>query len=151
MENLLKFIKSQKLMVVATSNNDEVWVVNVYMSTDDTGIIYFISPTETKHSQMILKNPKVAFSIAWYDSSNHKNRKGIQGLGICQPAKNENEIQIGVKLHNQNFPEFKERITIDWIHNNEWGSKIWVLKPSFIKYWDDEVYGDKESEEFNLE
>lgn len=33
---------------------------------------------------------------------------------------------------------------------NAWGSKIWVIKPKFMKYWDDEVYGDDESEEFSL-
>lgn len=147
---LLKFIKSQKLMVIASSNGEDVWVANVYYGIDDKVMIYFISPEDNRHSKMILKNPKIAFSIAWFDANNHKNRKAIQGVGICRPAENEEEIKIGVRLHNQNFPEFKERITVDWIHNNEWGSKVWVLKPTYIKYWDDELYGDDETEEFNF-
>jgi hypothetical protein len=99
---------------------------------------------------MKLKNPNVAFSIAWFDPNNHKNRKAVQGLGICHLAENEEEIKTGVKLHNQNFQEFKETITLEWIHSNKWGSKVWVLKPTYIKYWDDEIYGDNESEEFTL-
>ena len=150
-EKPLHFIKSQRLMVIASHDEKDLWVANVYFGIDEKGAIYFISPEDTKHSKMILKNPKIAFSIAWFDSTNHKNRKAVQGLGICCPAENEEEIAIGVKLHNQNFPEFKERITINWIRTNEWGSKVWVLKPTYMKYWDDEIYGDDESEEFTLE
>jgi uncharacterized protein YhbP (UPF0306 family) len=147
---VLKFIQSQKLMVIASHNAQEAWVANIYIGVDDKGTIYFVSPEDTKHSQMILGNPKVAFSIAWFDPTNHANRKAIQGLGICHLAKDEKEIATGVQLHNKNFPEFKNRITIDWIHNNEYNSRIWTLTPTFIKYWDDEIYGDKQSKEFTL-
>lgn len=138
-------------MVVATNDQKDVWVANVYFGADESGTLYFISPEDTKHSQMIPKNPQVAFSIAWYNPKNHADRKAVQGLGTCRPAENENEIATGVRLHNQNFPEFKKRITMDWIYSNEYGSKVWILKPTYIKYWDDEVYGKEESEEFILE
>ena len=150
MEKLLEFLQSQKLMVVACHSEKDVWVANTYIGVDEKGTIYFISPENTKHSRMILKNPNVAFSIAWFDPNNHKNRKAVQGLGICRPAENEEEIKTGIRLHNQNFQEFKETITIKWVHNNKWGSKVWVVKPTYIKYWDDEIYGDNESEEFTL-
>lgn len=97
---------------------------------------------------MILENPTVAFSAVWFEKGNHKNRKGIQGLGICRLAETRNDIEMGVKLHNQNFPEFKNKITVEWIHSNEWGSSVWILKPASIKYWDDELYEDDESKEF---
>jgi len=150
MEKLLQFLKSQKLLVIAAHDEKDVWMTNVYFGSDDKGALYFISPDDNRHSKMMLKNPQVAFSVAWFDSSDHKNRKGVQGLGICRPAEDEAEIIMGVKLHNENFPEFKETITVDWVHTNEWHSKVWMLKPSYIKYWDDEIYGDDESEEFNF-
>src|SRR3989338_6057161 len=150
MQKLLTFIKNQKLLVLASHQEKDIWVANLYFGTDEKANIYFISPKDNKHSQLILKNPEVAFSIAWFDPTNHKNRKGIQGLGVCRPAEKEEEIITGVKLHNQNFPEFKEKITVEWIHTNEWNSKVWVLKPSYMKYWDDEIYGDDESEKFTL-
>lgn len=148
MREPLQFIQSQKLMVIATSDKENIWVANIYFGCDSLGVIYFISPEDTKHSQMILKRPNVAFSIAWFDPKNHENRKAVQGLGMCRVAKNEEEIATGVKLHNQNFPEFKERITTQWIHDNEWGSRVWVLEPTYIKYWDDELYGADETKEF---
>lgn len=137
-------------MVLASHDAKDIWVANVYIGTDATGAIYFISPTTNRHSQMILKNPQVAFSVAWFDVANHKNRKAVQGLGMCRLAETEDEIATGVRLHNQNFPEFKERITVEWIYTNEWDSKVWVLEPTYLKYWDDELYGDDESQEFFL-
>ncbi len=137
-------------MVIASSGDKNVWVANVYFGIDKKGIIYFISPDKNRHSKMILKNPNIAFSIAWFDQKNHKNRKAVQGLGVCRPAKNEEEIVTGVKLHNQNFPEFRKKITVNWIHTNEWDSKVWVIKPTYMKYWDDEIYGKDESEVFKF-
>lgn len=151
MKELLKFLKSQKLLVIASHNAKDVWVTNVYFGADEKGILYFISPEDNKHSQMILKNPNVAFSVAWFDPKDHKNRKAVQGLGTCRPAKTEEEIETGIKLHNQNFPEFKERITLEWIQTNPHGSKVWLLKPTYVKYWDDELYGDEETKEFTLD
>lgn len=150
MQEAFDFIRSQKLMVLAAADEAGVWVANVYIGCDAQGLIYFVSPLKTRHSEMILRNPRVAFSIAWFDQKNHKNRKAVQGKGICRLAENESEIVSGVSLHNQNYPEFKERITVDWIHNNSRGSKIWVLKPDYLKYWDDELYGEKECCEFAL-
>ena len=62
-------------MIIASCDEKDVWVANVYFGVDEKATIYFVSSKDTKHSQMILKNPKVAFSIAWFDTSNHKNRE----------------------------------------------------------------------------
>lgn len=150
MKQLLLFLQSQQLLVIASHNEKDIWVANVYFGANEKGTIYFISPDDNTHSRMIRNNPQVAFSVAWFDPNNHTNRKAIQGLGTCRPAQHEEEIAAGVRLHNQHFPEFKERITVDWIHNNEWGSRVWVLTPTYMKYWDDQYYGEAESQEFHL-
>ncbi len=144
-----QFIQNQKALSLACSTANDVWIANVYVGVNQDRNIFFISPKDNKHSRMILENPKVAFSAVWFEEGNHKNRKGIQGLGLCRLAETEDEISMGVRLHNQNFPDFKDSITVEWIHDNKWGSSVWVLKPTFIKYWDDELYGEDGSEEFN--
>lgn len=150
MKQLLKFVKNQELMVIASHNEKDIWVANVYFGIDEKGTIYFISTEKARHSQMILKNPKVAFSTAWFDSNNHENRKAIQGLGSCRPAKNGDEIAVGIKTLYKKFPDLRKMLTVKWIMTNAWNSKIWVLKPSYMKYWNDEVYGKEESKEFNF-
>lgn len=151
MEQPLVFLKSQQLVALATHANGKVWVANVYYGLDEkTGHLFFISSEENRHSQMILQNPEIAFSVAWFDPTDHKNRKAIQGIGVCRLAATEEEIQTGVLLHNQGFPEFRERITVEWIRTNEYQSRVWVLEPTYLKHWDDALYGSKEGKEFFL-
>ena len=149
MDKLLEFIKNQKLITIASHNKDDIWVANVYFDSDEKGKIYFITSEDTKHAKMITENPKVAFSIAWFDSENAKNRKGVQGLGICKIG-NLKETAIGISLLYKKFPDLHDILTIDWITKNVWKTRVWVIEPSFIKYFDDEIYGDDESEEFNF-
>ncbi len=150
MQDLLNFLKSQKLLVVASGAEKDIWISNVYYGIGDDFKFYFVSPERAKHSQHFLQNPEVAFSVAWFDPSNHKNRKAVQGRGLVKVAATEEDIEKGVALHNQNFPEFAERITVEWIKSNEWNSKVWVLKPTYMKHWSDELYGEKETEEFRF-
>ena len=77
MKKPLKFIKTQALMTIASRDEKDVWVANVYFDTDEKANVYFISPKDARHSKMILKNPNVAFSVAWFDPDDHKNRKAI--------------------------------------------------------------------------
>jgi uncharacterized protein YhbP (UPF0306 family) len=146
----LRFLKSQKLMTIAAHESKDVWVANVYFGIDEKSTIYFISPKDTKHSKMIQKNPNIAFSVAWFDPKNHKNRKSVQGLGVCRATNNPNEIANGIKLLYKKFPDLRDILTVKWILSNAWGSKIWIIKPTYIKYWDDEIYGEEESEEFKF-
>ncbi|MEK7648905.1 MAG: pyridoxamine 5'-phosphate oxidase family protein [Patescibacteria group bacterium] len=150
MKKLLEFLQSQKLVIIATCENGEPWVANVYYGVDANFKLYFVSGKNTRHSSHIQQNSHIAFSIVWFDRSNHKNRKAIQGLGQCRLAQNEEEIDVGVRLHNANFPEFAEKITLDWIHTNKRGSSIWIIEPSYMKYWDDELYGEDGSKEFTF-
>lgn len=150
MKHLITFLKNQKLLVIASHHAKDIWVANVYFGADTNGTLYFISPEKTKHSQMILKNQKIAFSVVWFDPKNHKNRKAVQGLGICRRAKGTREISKGIQLLYQNFPDLRDMLTVKWIKNNIWGTKVWVVKPSSIKFWNDEVYGEDETKEFTF-
>lgn len=146
-EKLLSFLKDQKLIVVATQG-DQPWVANIFYGIDDDFKIYFISSKETVHSEHILKNNNIAFSVAWFNPEDHTDRKGVQGRGICRVAKDNEEIKKGVQLHNERFPEFKSCITFKWAKMI--GYRVWVIEPSYIKYWDDKLYGGDETEEFNF-
>ncbi len=145
---LLSFLQSQKLLTIS-SYDTEPWICNVYYGIDDAMNFYFVSSTDTMHSSQILKDPRVAFSTVWYNSENYADRKSVQGKGICKIAEGGN-IVTGIRLHNANFPAFKGRLTVDYITSDENNSKIWVIKPSYMKFWNDELYGDDESEEFIL-
>ena len=147
---LLEFLQSQRAMALASHDGSDLWIANVFVGVDDEFNIFFISNEGAKHSQQIIQNPDIAFSTVWFNENNHTDRKGVQGLGNCKIATDEGEIVKGVQLHNKNYPEFKDLITVDWIRNNEDQSKMWVLRPKFIKFWNDEFYDEEETEEFSF-
>lgn len=146
---LLDFLKSQRAMVVA-SKGEDIWVTNIFYGVGDDLKIYFISGEDTKHSAQIEKDPNVAFSVVWFNGKNHKDRKGVQGQGICRLAESDEEITKGVQIHNKLYPVFAERIVVAWIKSKLNKSQVYVIEPSYIKYWDDELYGDEEDEEFRF-
>jgi uncharacterized protein YhbP (UPF0306 family) len=145
-QKLLDFLQSQKSMAIATS---KPWVANIYYSADTDFKIYFISPKDAEHSKQILDHNEIAFSVIWFNESNHKDRKGVQGTGVCRIADND-ELEKGIALHNKSFPEFANRITVDWAKNDPTASKVWVIEPKHIKYWDDALYGENGTEDFNF-
>ena len=143
-------MKNQRLMTIA-SGEGGIWVATVYYGIGEDGRMYFISPMDARHSKQIMQNPEIAFAVAWYDTENPGNRKAVQGLGTCTMAKNEQGIRKGVELHNQNFPQFAQTLTPEYLLTNDKGTKVWVITPKYIKFWNDELYGEKETEEFSLE
>ena len=41
-------------MTIASRDEKDIWIANVYFGVDENATIYFISPKDTKHSKMIL-------------------------------------------------------------------------------------------------
>ena len=150
MNDLFVFLESQKLITLSPKSS-EPWIANAFYGVTLDCTFYFVSSTETKHSQQILQDGTVAFNIAWYNPNNHTDRKAVQGVGTCMIASTQEEIELGVSLHNSRFPEFAKRITKEWIEDDANSGKIWILKPSFIKFWNDELYKDDENKEFTFE
>lgn len=148
-DTLLNFLKQQRLMFIA-AKDDDVWIASVYYVIDENVKLYFISSIATKHSQQILKNQNIVFSIAWFDKKDHTNRKAIQGKGICTIATKDIDIMTGIKLHNKYFPEFKSRLTPEYIKSKENASKLWTIEPKYIKFWNDELYGMNGIKEFTF-
>ena len=64
MKDLLKFLQSQRLITIASYNND-LWISNAYACTGDNFNIYFISPTKATHSKYIEANRNIAFSFSY--------------------------------------------------------------------------------------
>ena len=148
-QQLLQFLKTQRCLVIA-SYDGELWISNVFFGVDDNFCIYFVSGTNERHSQQIQKNPEIAFSTVWYNEQDHTDRKGIQGTGTCALAEAREDIETGTALHNQNFPQFAEKIGPTYIQAEENDAAVWVITPHYIKYWDDELFGNKATEEFRF-
>ncbi len=138
MDALKKFLQEQELITIATYATNP-WIINVFYGIDEDTNIYFIMPENTQTAENIKEQNTVAFATAAY--STHTNRKGIQGRGVIHKASTREEIQRGVQIHNTRFPVFKERINEQYV--KEGNTAVWVLRPTQIQFWNDELYPEK--------
>ena len=84
-KKLLEFLKSNKLMSLAT-HSKKLWISTVYYAVNNNLNIYFISNPKTRHGKDILLNREVACSIA----DSHQKVKEKK-RGVCYGrAKNKN-------------------------------------------------------------
>lgn len=149
--NLLNFIQEQKLMVIATTDEkNKPWICNVYYSSDNDLNFYIVSPSDTNHSRHLIDRPEVAFSIVWYDKNNLSNRLAIQGKGKMVLVKGVSENIAALKVHHKKYPEWKEFINWENMVKKVIESKIYKITPTYMKFWNDELYGEEGIEEFNL-
>lgn len=149
MDELTKFLQSQTVVQISPKAGDP-WIANVLMSCQRPEQLFFVGSTERLYGQQLLDDSALAFATAWHEAGNHRNRKGVQGVGHARVVTADEEIAQGVNLHNRDYPEFAERITPEWIVQNEHGSRVWVIEPTFIKFWNDELYGPDGSTTFTF-
>lgn len=147
MKELQAFLKSQKILQIAPAAGDP-WIANVLMACNTPHKIYFVGSKDTLYGKKLLEDSSLAFATAWHEENNHCNRKGIQGVGKAHFTTDHVEIEEGIRLHNKRYTEFAKRITPDWAKSDEHASGVWVIAPSYIKFWNDELYGDNGSKEF---
>lgn len=149
-KHLLKFIRSQKVLTIASVGEGKPWISNVYFSVDDDFNFFFVSPDKTMHSKQILQYPDVAFTIVWHNEDNLTDRKAIQATGKCTKIQEPKTIIKFLKNHHKSYPIWKNRITLINMRDKIIESRPYVIKPSFIKLWDDELLGENGTKEFNL-
>lgn len=146
-KDLLEFLKSERVLILAT-HDTEPWVTNVFYGVNDDGRIYFISNKDTLHGKHILAGSNVAFSVVWFNEKDFKDRVGVQGKGVCKVAETDEEIKEGVRLHNELYPEFKAKITFRWA--KMMGYRVWYIDPNYIKFWNDGLFGSDEYKEYKF-
>lgn len=150
-KELIKFIKSQKLLILATvDKKGKPWTSNVYYSADKNLDLFFVSPPDTNHSRHVADNPQISFSIAWYDEKDLANRKAIQGVGVCKRVKSANEVMRLLRNHYKYYPLWKSVITYKSMREKLIESRPYAIKPKYMKFWNDELYGDEGTEEFRF-
>jgi uncharacterized protein YhbP (UPF0306 family) len=80
---ILEVLKTTHLMSLGVSDSGSVWVADVIFLYDDDLNIYWLSAPDTRHSQAILKNNKIAGSITCSTKSKEQNF-GIQFEGKAE-------------------------------------------------------------------
>ena len=139
-QKLLDFMKSKRLMQLATAS-EKPWICTVYYAIDDSFNLYFISEPTTRHCKDIKTNPNVAVAVT--DSrQNVKDKKvGVQLQGTAFVVKDKNEMLHAVALWNKAMPGIESIITVENIESGKINSNVCTIKPKLIKFFNERLYG----------
>src|SRR3989338_5365496 len=137
---LLKFLQSQNLMTLATQNQ-HLWVSNVYFVTDEMFNLYFLSEPKSQHCRAIKSNPEVACAVADTSQKVVDKKIGVQLYGTASLVKNLSSIKWMLKMWNKLNPGFESIINLKNIQSNKINGRIYKIEPKLIKFFNEELYG----------
>jgi uncharacterized protein YhbP (UPF0306 family) len=133
-QRVLQVLNSSHLMSLGVQDDRGPWVSDVIFIFDDENNLYWMSDPKCRHSQAILKNPKVAGTITASNKSKEPNF-GIQFEGTAEKiegARHDLAIKHRTKRGHP-VPSEQE----DVLDGDSW----YVLKPSRIRLIDEENFG----------
>jgi uncharacterized protein YhbP (UPF0306 family) len=148
-EELLKYLKTQRLMSIATFSK-EPWIASVFYAVDDDFSLYFVSEPDARHCRDIEKNNIVVLAIADSHQTTKDKKKGVQIKGVALILEDEKEIEKAVQLWNKANPGIEEIITFDNIKNGAINSRVYVVKPVLVKFFNEDLYGNEGTEVFEF-
>lgn len=147
---ILKYLRSQHLMTLATAKNNKPWSNTAYFTVDNSLNLYFVSPPTADHSRYLTKNKNIACSI--YDSRQKVNsqKEGLQLKGTVKVVSQISEIKKALKLWNEANPGAAKIINYENMVKKVISSKIYKIQPTLFKYFNEALYGDKETKTYRL-
>lgn len=146
---LFNYLKNQNLMSLATYT-DKPWVCTVYYAVNDVFNLYFITEPTTKHATDISSDNVVACSITDSHQKVTDKKEGAQIEGICSQLTDEEKIKEALTLWNKANPGFENIINWESIQQGKIKGRVYLLKPTSIKYFNESIYGPEGSEIFTF-
>ena len=136
---ILDYLEKNRLMTLATSENDVPWAATVFFAYDDDLNIYFISVPNTRKITNLNRNPNVAIAI------NQFQPKGevVQGLQIEGKAE-----ALDKEKNKKELDLYRKRY--DWADKYLHDHELYKIKPEKVYYLDDEKFGAGGREELEL-
>lgn len=146
-KQLLDFLKSQRLMSLATFGNS-LCACNVYFAVDDAFNLYFMSEPSSDHCKNIVQNNTVACTIADSRQKVTDKKIGVQIKGVVEKVDDSEKIKLALSLWNKANPGFESVINFKNIQENSIKSKVYTVIPLEMKFLNEASYGPEGSETF---
>ena len=121
-----EYLAKTRMLQIATCIDDQPWNVTVYFAYDDDLNIFWISKKATRHSQEIMKNPKVAGILVYDQQPSQKTIKGLSFEGIAEVLNGEDEEKAS-KIYIEQLN--REQTLLEDIRSGKNPHKIYRIKP----------------------
>jgi uncharacterized protein YhbP (UPF0306 family) len=141
---LREYFENSKLMQLATVNDGQPWVCNVFFVTDEDNNIYWTSAKVRRHSKDIISNSITAATIV--RSENKKQALQITGKSYEVTLEDAERVN---KLYGNKFGQKQSRLE-EVLANTPDGRAYYVLRPKTIFFWDEVNFPDAPKQQFEL-
>lgn len=125
------FLKENRLLSLATSNNDLPRCATVFYAYDSNFNLYFSSREDTRHCLDIAVNRNVAVVINHAWKGRGGKIRGLQLMGRAQKVPRKNYLSA--------FARYTKRFA--WAKDFAHDHTLYVVKPSEIWYIDQALFG----------
>lgn len=142
-EDILKFIKSNGIMSLATQSSKGPWVCTVYYGVDGDMNLYVVTDPNSIHGKNFSKNNKVAFNIFDSHQKITKDKRGVQGKGTVEMVKGIVNVGKALYLWHEANPGAEKNITIEKIKKLA-DTKVFRITPNYLKFFNKVLYTPEE-------
>ena len=147
---ILDFLKTQKLMSVAT-HGDHPWIASVYYSFDNKLNLFFLSSPETIHVNHIYNNPKVAVSIVDSHQTIENPKKGLQIFGLARQISDSRKIKHALRSWKTALKTNDPIFTYENMIKKVLKGRMFQITPKKIKFFNQELFDIEDGKEPILE
>lgn len=139
-------------MILSTTDSRRPYSCPVFFGVDETFCLYIVSPPETKHVKNFLNNNQVSCVVT---DTSQKVGSSIPKIGaqidgvITQVTDNEKVAEallVWTKDDKEKANDFYKKIT-----NNEVRSRVYIIHPREIKWFNEKLYGREGTKIFKLQ
>lgn len=122
----------------------------LYYGIDESFNIYIVTSPSSKHAVNFLKNPNVACVITDTNQKmfETKHKSGVQLKGNIEQVSEKN-----LKKALEVWSHFNDNLAEKFFRNiseGKWKDRVFIIKPSEIKWFNEELYGEEGTETFNF-
>jgi uncharacterized protein YhbP (UPF0306 family) len=146
-ELIREYLKEAKLMQLATSLDGQPWVCSVWFVADNDLNIYWFSSTARRHSEEVLKNPKVAGAIVLPHTPDDPPR-GIQFSGEATVLEDEAEIEKVISYYSGRI--FTDEKIKEFMDDKDNPHKFYKIKPTQFVLFDVVNFPENSRQELNF-
>ena len=143
----MAYLKSHKLMSLATYNRLP-WSAILYFVFDTDLNFYFLGSPSAIHNKNILKNPKVSVTVADSHQKVSDKKVGFQARGVAKEVGIEKDIKKVLLNWNKRHTDAPP-LTFD-ILSKKWKSKLYKIKLTDIKMYNENLSDDQEERVWKL-
>lgn len=136
-----------RLMQVATVSGDQPWCATVYFAHDNAHNLYWISAPDSRHSQEIKTQSKVAGAIA--PPQGHTDRPhGVQFEGVAREITDPTEIRTLIEAYAERYANFA---LADRIISGSSTNRLYQVRPTHFQLYDEQLFPEQPRQEWRPE